>query len=350
MQFRIRVPIILGLLMACCHSSVLAQINSGYFPDGAASYAGEPFYDPGGLEMGCFRDPGPCWLGQATFDILLFDRSDADSRTIVTEVGTGNPLLNATDLGFPLTAAFRFNLVLTGDDGCDLVFNYLGARFDNSRTHSAATAFYDYFEFPSVTPSTGTSFQTSYLSTLSSVEFNGRTRQWSRFAPLAGVRFIQLEDRFDRLAGDASAQLQTSMADNELWGFQIGGEALLWDTGPVGLQSTIKGGVFYNDLQLRTGGGDITITDPVTMATTTVDPTASFSGDHVAFFGEVNLEFAYQICPQFSIRVGYTAMWMDGVALAPDQHDDFSIQLGFGAFDYGTVLYHGSYVGAELTW
>ncbi|MBC8354293.1 MAG: BBP7 family outer membrane beta-barrel protein [Planctomycetes bacterium] len=350
MQFRIGVSVAFGLLIAASHTPARAQINSGYFSDGAPLETVEPFYDPGGLTGGCFRDPGPCWLGQATFDVLLFDRSDADSRSVVTEVGTGSEVLNATDLGFPVTAGFRFNLVLTGDDGCDLVFNYLGSKFDNSRVHSATTALYDYFEFPSVTPSTGTDFQTSYMSTLRSVELGSRMRQWSRFAPIAGIRFIQLEDQFDRLTGDGATNLQLSMTDNELWGFQIGGEALLWDAGPVRFQSTVKGGVFYNNLNLTTGGGDITVTDPLTMISTTIETTAKFPSDHVSYFGEVNLELAYQIGRHVTVRVGYTAMWLDGVALAPDQHDNFNLQSGIGAFDYGTVLYHGTYVGGEVTW
>ena len=43
-------------------------------------------------------------------------------------------------------------------------------------------------------------------------------------------------------------------------------------------------------------------------------------------------------------------MWLDGVALAPDQHDNFNLQTGIGTFDYGTVMYHGSYVGFEAIW
>jgi hypothetical protein len=335
---------ILGLLMACCHSSANAQINTGHLVHCARIPLVEPYYDPECHTTGCYRDPGPCWLGEATFDVLIFDRSDAGSRTIVTEVGTGDPLLNTADLGFPVTAGFRFNLVLPGCNGCDLVFNYLGAQFENSREHSTATATYDFFEFPTLSPATGTTFETSYTSALRSFEIGGRLREWSRFAPLAGMRYIQLEDQFDRISGDATEALQTSETDNELWGFQIGGEALLWDAGTVRLQSTVKAGVYYNDLQLSTDGGTIT------SGAVTIDPTATFSGDRVAFFGEMNLELVYRFCPQLAMRVGYTAMWLDGVALAPDQHDNFILQTGIGTFDCGSVIYHGSYIGFEAIW
>ena len=351
MQFRIRVPIVVGLLIATCLSLAFAslgfaQINVGYFPYRAPLEVVEPYYNSDRLMTGCFRDPGPCWLGQASFDLLMFDRSDADSRTIVTDGVGGGELLNTTDLGFPVTAAFRFNLVLAGDDGCDLVFNYLGSKLERSRNNTVATDRYDFFEFSPIIAESGTQFQTSYTSELNSVELNSRLRQWSWFAPMAGIRFIQLEDAFDRFA-DGTTDLQLSMTDNELWGFQVGGEALLWDGGGVRLQSTVKGGVFYNDLELNTGGGDITLTGP---PITIVETSAKFSTENVAFFGEVNLELAYRIGPQFSIRVGYTAMWLDGVALAPDQHDDFFLQAGNGTFDFGTVMYHGSYIAAELTW
>ncbi|MEO8495216.1 MAG: hypothetical protein ABI614_09110 [Planctomycetota bacterium] len=342
MQFRIRVPIVFGLLMVCCVSSASAQINA--LPGSCCrSYSDtEPYYDVDRLTTGCYRDTGPCWLGQSSIDLLLLGRSDADSRTIVTEAGTGNPLLNTADLGFPVAAGFRANLVLPGANGCDLVFNYLGAKFDNSRVNSAATARYDFFEFPALAPSAGTSFQTSYTSTLNSVEVNGRLRQWCRFAPLAGFRFIQLGDEFNRLSGDGTSDLLLSTTGNQLWGFQIGGEALLCDWGAFRLQSTTKAGVFVNHLTLDTGGGSITV--PM------FDPMASFSTNHAAFFGEVNLELAYRVGPHFSIRVGGTAMWLDGVALAPDQHDNFNLQTQVGTFDFGTVMYYGGYLGGEFTW
>lgn len=340
-QFRIRVPIIIGLLIACCHAPANAQINSGWFPHHAPLPPVEPCFDPGPI-LGCYRDMPPCWLGQTSFDILLLDRSNANSRTIVTEVGTGNPLLNTADLDFPVTAGFRFNLVIPGCDGCDIVFNYLGSRFDSSRTNDVATASYDFFEFPALAPSSGTQFETSYVSTLTSIELNTRVREWERFAPLSGLRYIRLYDEFDRVSGDGSTDLATSTTDNLLFGFQVGGEALLLNAGSVRLQSTFKGGVFYNNTNLSTGGEQI--------APTAFDPTASFSVQRVSFFGEANVELAYQIGPRWALRVGYTAMMLDGVALAPDQHPNFNLQSGFGTFDYGTVIYHGSYIGIEATW
>ncbi len=352
MQLCIRVAILFGLLVAVFHTTAQAQINSLSYQCDPAYYIDEPLYDPGPLVGGCYLDPGPCWLGQTTFDVLLFDRSDATGRTIVNQVTPAapntivGPLANSKDLGFQVTAGFRFNLVLPGDDGCDLVFNFLGAKFDSQLVNGTEPASYDFFEFGNVVPDAGvgTAFQTSYESTLTSVELNTRTRQWSRFAPMAGLRFIELQDNFDRLAADASSELQTSSTDNELWGFQVGGEGLLWDGGPVRLQTSVKAGVFFNDLDLSTGGGDIT------SGTTTIETTQKFSASQVAYFGEVNVELAYRIGRAFSIRAGYTAMWLDGVALAPDQHDDFNIASQFGTFDYGTVLYHGSYVGAEFVW
>lgn len=362
MQFRVRVPIILGLLMACCHSSANAQINSGSFYHGEPVL--EPYYNADRFTTGSYQDAGPAWLGQASFDVLLFDRADADSRAIAnrwTTVDLGPPtgvvdvlgdeVANATDLGFPVTAGFRFNLVLLGDDGCDLVFNYLGSRFESSRTFDGATIGYPFFEFETE-PENGAMYKTSYESTLNSVELNSRIRRWSRLTPFAGVRFIQLEDKLTQSLADNSAYLDRTTTDNELWGFQLGAEALLLDAGRARLQATVKGGVFYNNLELSTSGSDFVLArDPVTMEpTSTYTPDESFSTEHVSYFGEVNLEFTHRIGPSWAVRVGYAAMWLDGVALAPDQNDNFNLMSGFGTFNYGTVLYHGSYVGIEATW
>ncbi|MCA9119215.1 MAG: hypothetical protein H6822_22660 [Planctomycetaceae bacterium] len=341
MRFCIRVPIVFSLLLAWCHTSAQAQINSGWFPHHAPLPYIEPCFDPGPI-VGCYRDVPPCWLGQTSFDVLLLDRSNADSRTIVTNTGTGNELLNTTDLGYPVHAAFRVNFVLPGCNGCDLVVNYLGARFENSRVHDATTASYDFFEFPSLTPASATSFETSYVSTLNSVELNTRVRQWERFAPLSGLRYIGLCDEFDRLSGTDSSEIATSSTSNQMFGFQVGGEALLLDAGSVRLQSVGKLGAFYNNVTLTTGGEDIT--------TAMFDPTTTFGAQHVSFFGEANLEFSFQVDPRWAIRVGYTVMALDGAALAPDQHNDFNLQSGIGTFDYGTIVYHGSYIGIEGTW
>ncbi|HRX81190.1 MAG TPA: BBP7 family outer membrane beta-barrel protein [Pirellulaceae bacterium] len=355
MQFRIRVPIMLGLLMACCQAPGLAQINTGWFPHHAPLPPVEPCFDPRPI-LGCYRDPGPCWLGQTSFDVLLLDRSDADSQAIArtrTTIGVvetlGAEVANTSDLGFPVTAGFRFNLALPGKDGCDLVFNYLGSNFESSRTFDGATTGYPYFEF-GTWPEDDSMYQTTYESTLTSVELNSRLRHWSHVAPLVGVRYIQLNDVLSHTSTDGATYFDETTADNELWGFQLGAEALLWDGGSVRLQTTVKAGVFYNNLGLRTTSGDIDITDPVTMVTTTIGPDSSFATEHISYFGEINLELAYRVGPHWSIRVGYAAMCLDGVALAPDQFDDFNLQSGIGTFDYGTVLYHGSYIGLEATW
>jgi hypothetical protein len=360
-QFRIRVPIIIGLLIACCHAPANAQINSGWFPHHAPLPPVEPCFDPRPI-IGCYRDPGPCWLGQTSFDVLMFSRSDADSRAIAntrTSVDFGPPagvvellgadVANTTDLGFPVTAAFRFNLVLPGENGCDLVFNYLGSHFDVSRTFDGATTGYPFFEF-GLSPLDDSVYQTSYESSLNSFELNSRFRHWSHVAPLVGVRLIQLDDTLSQLSADATSQLDSTKATNQLWGFQLGAEALLWDGGSVRLQTTVKSGVFYNNLDLTVVGSDVSKTNSITMVTTTIDPDASFSTGHISYFGEMNLELAYRVGPHWAIRVGYAAMWMDGVALAPDQFDSFHLQSGVGTFNYGTVLYHGSYVGLEATW
>ncbi|MBI2480296.1 MAG: BBP7 family outer membrane beta-barrel protein [Planctomycetia bacterium] len=361
MQFRIRVPIIVGLLIACCHASALGQINSGWFPHHAPLPPIESCYDPRPI-LGCYRDMPPCWLGQTSFDVLLFDRSDADSLAIarrreMVDFGPptgivetlGTEVANITDFGFPVTAAFRFNLVLPGKNGCDLMFNYLGSRFDVSHAFNGATTGYPYFEIGTA-PADDSVYQTSYESSLNSYEFNSRFRHWSRVAPLVGVRFMKLEDVLSQYTADALSYLDQTTADNQLWGFQLGAEALLWDGGSVRLQSTVKAGVFYNDLDLTTVGGDKVSTDPITMVTTSFDPDSSFSTGHISYFGEMNLELAYRVGLHWSIRVGYAAMWMDGVALVPDQFNNFNLQSGFGTFNYGTVLYHGSYVGFEATW
>lgn len=172
----------------------------------------------------------------------------------MTNTGTGNELLNTTDLGYPVHAAFRVNFVLPGCNGCDLVVNYLGARFENSRVHDATTASYDFFEFPSLTPASATSFETSYVSTLNSVELNTRVRQWERFAPLSGLRYIGLCDEFDRSPSPGGLAATSSSARSKFIDVIDSKASSVAETGRVrSIWSSSSNGSYY-----ILGGGVIT--------------------------------------------------------------------------------------------
>ena len=127
------------------------------------------------------------------------------------------------------------------------------------------------------------------------------------------------------------------VCDNELYGFQLGFEGVIVRQGRWSLESTVKAGVFYNDLDVSGNSANINF---------------SKRFDQTAFIGEANLFMRYYITPRMSFKAGYQGLWIDGIALMPDQFDDFDIGLTpvQGRADLTTVGYHGGLLGFELTW
>jgi hypothetical protein len=51
------------------------------------------------------------------------------------------------------------------------------------------------------------------------------------------------------------------------------------------------------------------------------------------------------------MRFGYQALWLEGVALAPDQLPVTDVTVPFALVDTsGDVFFHGGFVGLEAVW
>jgi hypothetical protein len=151
---------------------------------------------------------------------------------------------------------------------------------------------------------------------------------------MAGFRVLELEEEFNIWNNDTGAVFD-SVADNELYGFQVGAQALIWRWNRLRLESMFKTGVYYNNLGVTATSSNVQL-----VSTTS----------HISFAGELNLVLIYQFAPRMAIRAGYQGMWLGGVALAPDQSDDSVIATGLYSYDAGKVSYQGGLLGFELTW
>jgi hypothetical protein len=78
----------------------------------------------------------------------------------------------------------------------------------------------------------------------------------------------------------------------------------------------------------------------------------SSSDGVVAFVGEVNLSALYRLTDVWNVRAGYNAMWIEGLALAPDQLDfDFATaSSGSRLRNGGGMFLHGVSAGLEARW
>ena len=72
----------------------------------------------------------------------------------------------------------------------------------------------------------------------------------------------------------------------------------------------------------------------------------------MAFIGDTNLSALYRLNDVWNLRAGYNLIWIEGLALAPDQLDfDFTSANGGRQLHRGGGLFlHGMNVGIEARW
>jgi hypothetical protein len=70
-----------------------------------------------------------------------------------------------------------------------------------------------------------------------------------------------------------------------------------------------------------------------------------------AFVGEVSAYLFIPMGTHFTGRLGYTAIWIDDLALAPDQLDFTDTPTSGGSiYTRGSMLIHGFNAGLEARW
>lgn len=140
----------------------------------------------------------------------------------------------------------------------------------------------------------------------------------------------------------SSYDVQTS---NNLFGGQFGGRASrTWRNWAV--EGWAKAGVFAN-LQNQS---QAPILDPLNPGTPARDA-RSASGVEPAMMADLNLSVIYRINRVFGLRVGYNALWVGNVALAPDQWDfGASADSGTGLAGNGGLFLTGATFGIDAYW
>ena len=82
-------------------------------------------------------------------------------------------------------------------------------------------------------------------------------------------------------------------------------------------------------------------------------PSLSASDNPTAFIGEMDLTARYAFNCHWSVTGGYKVMWLDSIALAPNQLAASNILASAAAATLDTnsrPIYHGFTVAAQLVW
>jgi hypothetical protein len=207
-------------------------------------------------------------------------------------------------------------------------------------------------------PETERSITQSILinSSLQSAEMTYR-RYWVGYVPrisgtwLAGFRYTKLKEDFYFSTSGEAAQTYSDKSDNDLAGFQAGGD--VW----IGLIQGLRAGAegkfgLYNNHYTQDNS---VITTPVG----TTPPTFSehFEKNQPAFITEASADLVADILPNWSVRGGYEILYVNSVVLAGDNFNTASPyglpgqtpRIPFVA-DQGHNFYHGAHLGFEYIW
>lgn len=316
-------------------------------------------------EMESWEDCSNCWPTScfagcgsggwtATADAMLLQRSTARSREIlfVPAFGLADVVaLNVDDLAFGFEVGPRVNLSRRLGRDCTLEIGYFGIF---GWTASAVRDGNPLILFPNplVAFPPGVMYSTQmaveYTSDLQSGEVNFRERCNDRIELLAGLRWVELEENFHVEGADATPDPTprfNTHAVNSMYGMQIGTYAKVFDRGGrFTVDGFLKTGVFANEARQRS----------VSLGNLGTAATATDSKHDTAFLGEIGLTGVWRLTDRWTARVGYQAMWITGIALAPDQTPFMSLDaLDAGVATLstdGSLFYHGGHVGFEVRW
>jgi hypothetical protein len=292
-------------------------------------------------------------------DGLFWERIGTGCDEVVVINGnTGAPLLNTDSLDFDGTGGIR---ILVGWQPhrecahcCAWELSYFGI-YDWSATSSVTGAgnlalpgdlglsSNNFFGADEIALRYDSQFQNLELNCIHACCFDDCTR----LDFLAGFRYIYFND--DLVITGTDLQEGTSdyhvNATNNLYGVQLGGR---WNHAWCrwAVQVTGKAGIFYNDAQQRQ-----VVTDFPNAPTPLVLRDATGSDESVAMLGELGVVFIRPITDTWSLRLGYTAIGVGGVALATDQLD-FSdpFASGTGLANSGWFFAHGGLIGVQAGW
>lgn len=269
-----------------------------------------------------------------TADAILLTRTPAHETLALTQF---NPVevLNAEAFNFNWAAGPRVGIRRAGEQ-----FDLELIHFDITGWSAFAQAFAPPNIKSATPPGSGLiifdgSMDFTNTSQLYSTEANCRHRLTENITALAGFRWVEFRDRLQMDAFGDTYQLWTTR--NHLYGGQVGLDCSLiggasWELGLVA-----KAGLFGNAARGRGEAPGLPFL------------TQELTGARVAFLGEVGLHSTVQLTERWAVRCGYQVLWLQGIALAPDQVPRFDLPIHANSTftTVGGLFAHGASIGLE---
>jgi len=282
---------------------------------------------------------GPRWSFAA--EAIALQRSPTRSQSLFLSSRSTAELLNSKDFNFPVAFGPKVSAIRHGVFGSDFDIEVGYFQVDG-------------FEVNTYVPGNSRmviDINDTFLSTNSSVryasalycgEVNVRWQWFDWLTLLSGFRMGELNEQYNASGTGTFTSNPLSLdvnAYNHLYGYQVGAEGEVFNLG-CGLQikGLCKAGIFGNF-----AGQNIR-----SVETGASDESLSAVSERVSFLGEVGLVATYAITQRLAFRASYQAMWLEGVALAPEQIDTSNFTAGTAKVNLdGGVFYHGGGLGFE---
>ncbi|HMO87448.1 MAG TPA: hypothetical protein PKC18_21255, partial [Lacipirellulaceae bacterium] len=128
-------------------------------------------------------------------------------------------------------------------------------------------------------------------------------------------------------------------ADNDLVGFQMGGDGWICLRQGLRLGGETKVGIYNNRFKYY---------NAATLPDQDLDPFNN-DGNQVAFAGEASLDLVADILPSFSIRGGYRVLYMNSLVTVGNNIDPAEL-VSTTVYTQADALFHGFHAGLEYIW
>ena len=286
----------------------------------------------------------PRWTGRA--GAVILQRGKLASEPLVINGVTYSSLLNASQFNSPTSGGVDLGLLRHGEYA-DIDMRYFGLSLQSATVGPSLAPGGVIVNVPGPWPSLGPVIPSANYSTrLDSFEMNLRRNVSTRWSILGGFRYVYFRDQFTLVGSPPIPQnnLIAYNGNNNLFGFQVGADGILWHNGNrFRIEGAAKAGLYGNAAR-----NDVTFEfNNFSSVFTTVNKTQK---NHAAFVGDVNLTGVYQLNDAWSLRAGYQLLWLAGVAVAADQVADSFANGAQAVNASGSAFFHGALVGLERSW
>ena len=289
---------------------------------------------------------GCCWT--AGYDNLLMFRDPGSTRILAQDINTLDTEFNANQFHFDPSYGGRTFLQFMGPSGVSIQGVYTKIA---TLVADGSVADFASLQIPSPLVANTVDYfgadvmQFHYTSAIQGAELNV-IKPFGSIELLAGFRYMEINESM-RLttinSGTGGISDYDTDAFNEMYGGQIGmqGRWTLFDL--LGFDFGAKFGVFGDrnaDRQVMYDLNNSVIDPPF--------PTSA-KNQSTAYIGELSAQMVLPINSSISIHGGYSVMFINQIALAPDQAT-FQLDSGTHVDMRGDIILHGANFGVTAVW